>query len=87
MLVGTMVPIPKRKRLNYSVSDNFRGICLQSVLCKVLSIYSYYIRKRVLTLQTSNMQFGFKKKLSATIAATTIAIAVSGQVKMNWEKH
>ena len=28
MLVGTMVPIPKGKRLNYSISDNFRGICL-----------------------------------------------------------
>ena len=72
MLVGGMVPIPKGKRLtgNYSVSDNFRGICLQSerVLCKVLDIFILY--KEGSTLQTCDMQFGFKKKLSATIATT-----------------
>ena len=66
MLVGTMVPIPNGKRLNYSVSDNFRGICLQSVLCKILDIFILY--KEGSILHTSNLQFGFKKKLSATIA-------------------
>ena len=68
MLVGTMVPIPKGKRLNYSISDNFRGICLQSVLCKILDIF--ILHKEGSTLHTSNLQFGFKKKLSATIATT-----------------
>ena len=70
MLVGTMVPIPKGNRLNLSCSDNFRGICLQSVLCKILDIFM--LKREKNTLNTSNSQFGFKEALSANMATSVV---------------
>ncbi len=29
ILVGTLFPIPKNKRVNINISDNFRAVCLQ----------------------------------------------------------
>ena len=68
MIVGTMIPIPKNKRLNASISDNFRGICLQSVLCKLLDII--ILTKEMSHMKTSDLQYGFKAKLSAAMATT-----------------
>ncbi len=36
MVVGTLFPIPKNKKVN--ISDIFRAVCLQSVLCKLMDI-------------------------------------------------
>jgi hypothetical protein len=70
MLIGTMVPIPKGKRCNTSCSDNFRGICLQSLLCKILDIFMLNKEKNVLC--TSDNQFGFKERMSANMAASIV---------------
>jgi hypothetical protein len=70
MLVGTMVPIPKGRRLNLSCSDNFRGICLQSVLCKILDLFMLKREKDVLS--TSFSQFGFKEYISANMATAVV---------------
>ena len=74
MLTGTMIPIPKGKRLNISVSDNFRGICLQSHLCKILDIFM--LKRESSSLSTSNTQFGFKEKLSASLATSLVTETV-----------
>jgi hypothetical protein len=70
MLTGTMLPLPKGKRLNLNNSDNFRGICLQSHFCKLLDIFM--LKKECKSLQTSDTQFGFKEKLSATLATSIV---------------
>ena len=70
MRIGTMVPIPKGKRLNLGLSDNFRGICLQSLLCKLLDIFM--LNKESTHLSTSNLQFGFKEKLSSSTATAIV---------------
>ena len=74
MLVGTMVPIPKGKRANISLSDNYRGICLQSLFCKVLDIFMLKRDKDILC--TSSAQFGFKEELSANIATSVVTETV-----------
>jgi hypothetical protein len=70
MNVGTMIPIPKGKRPNICKSENFRGICLQSMLCKILD-HLIFCREKD-NLVTSNVQFGFKPKLSAAQATAVV---------------
>ena len=70
MLIGTIIPIIKNKRESSSNSDNFRGICLQSSLCKILDII--ILKKEYKSLETSELQFGFKKGLSANVAASIV---------------
>ena len=70
LLIGTIIPIPKNKRVNVSNSDNFRGICLQSVICKVIDLVM--LCKDEQCLQTSELQFGFKEGVSAASAAAIV---------------
>jgi len=70
MLIGTIIPIPKNKRLSVNNSDNFRGICLQSVICKIIDLVM--LRKQGHLLQTSDLQFGFKTGVSASSAAAVV---------------
>ena len=70
MLTGTMVQIPKGKRCITSCSDNFRGICLQSLLCKILDCFMLNKEKNILC--TSDCQFGFKESFSANMAASIV---------------
>ena len=70
MCIGTIIPIIKDKRKNNSDSDNFRGICLQSSLCKLIDII--ILRKEEEALYTSNLQLGFKSDLSANVAASIV---------------
>ena len=65
-----LIPIPKNKRSQCNKSDNFRAICLQSVLCKVLDVM--ILNRECLSLATSEMQFGFKKKHSAALATAVM---------------
>jgi hypothetical protein len=81
MLVGTMIPIPKNKKVNKNSSDNFRGICLQSVLCKILDIYILSREQNV--LRTSDLQFGFKEGLSTDMAAATVLETIDYYVNGN----
>jgi hypothetical protein len=74
MRLGTMVPIPKGKRLNLGITDNFRGICLQSLLCKVLDLFMLHRERH--NLCTSNMQFGFKESLSSSTATAVVTETV-----------
>ena len=68
MFRGTLTPIVKDKRSKLSNSDNFRSICLQNVLCKLLDVM--ILCKETDCLSTSNMQFGFKPKSSTSLACS-----------------
>ena len=68
MLQGSYIPIPKNKRCNSNCSDNFRAICLQSILCKLIDIV--IIQKQSDKLVTSDLQFSYKSKLSTHIAVS-----------------
>ena len=70
MLQSVMIPIPKNKRLQNNTSENFRAICLQSVLCKILDIM--ILNKESKSLSTSELQFGFKPKHSAALATSVM---------------
>ena len=70
MCLGTVIPIIKNKRANISDSDNFRGICLQSSLCKLIDII--ILKKEKDHLSTSDSQFGFKSNLSSNVAASIV---------------
>ena len=70
MLVGTLTPIPKNKRMSVCNSENYRSICLQSVLCKVIDIM--ILNKQRSQFGTSDMQFGFKQGLSAGLATSVL---------------
>ena len=65
MLVSTIIPIPKGKNANQSVSANYRGIALSSIFGKIvdLIVLNRYADK----LCTSQLQFGFKAKRSTSM--------------------
>ena len=70
MLKGTMVPIPKGRWANMTMSDNFRAITLSSILCKLLDMIILIKEEKNLT--TSDMQFSFKKDSSTTMCTTMV---------------
>jgi len=59
---STTVPIPEGSNVNFTVSDNYRGITLSSIFGKVLDliVLMHYSDK----LESSRLQFGFKAKHS-----------------------
>ena len=61
-LISTIIPIPKNRHSSSANSDNFRGIALSSVYCKLLDhvILCKYQDKLI----SSELQFGFKQKSS-----------------------
>ena len=75
MNVGTIIPLVKNKRVGMSDSDNFRGICLQSSMCKLLD--SIILKKEEKHLITSELQFGFKTGISSHMAASVVQETVN----------
>ena len=61
-LLSTLIPIPKNRRKSLNNSDNYRAIALGSILGKLLDII--LLRKCSNVFQTSDLQYGFKKKHS-----------------------
>ena len=70
MNVGTIIPLIKDKRKGMTNSDNFRGICLQSSLCKLLD--KIILKKEEDKLITSQLQFGCKTGISSHMAASVV---------------
>ena len=75
MLVGTMIPIPKGKRQVVCCSENFRAITLSSVFGKVLDWV--ILIKESSSLQSSELQFGFKSGVSTTHCTMALQETVS----------
>ena len=59
---STIIPIPKKSNADTSSSDNFRGIALSSVFCKILD--NVILHKFQDKLNSCDLQFGFKRKSS-----------------------
>ena len=70
MLLGTLSPLTKDKRASLSNSENFRSICLQTVLCKLMDLMIMHRESKQLC--TSNMQFGFKPEVSTSVAMSVL---------------
>ena len=67
LLVSTVIPIPKGKNTNVTVSANYRGIAHSSIISKIIDLIlmnRYYDK-----LVTSELQFGFKEKRSTTMCS------------------
>lgn len=70
MLCSTIMPIPKNARKSINESSNYRGIALNSPLCKLFEIV--ILQKCQDTLKSSDMQFGYKKGVSTTECTATV---------------
>jgi len=60
--ISTIIPIPKKHNVNTADSNNFRGIALSSVFCKLFD--HIILDKFQNKLCTSELQFGFKRRSS-----------------------
>ena len=83
MLDGTTVPIPKSRKIY--VSDNFRGICLQSVLCKIMDIF--ILNKEQDKFKTSDLQFGFKNNHSTCMANSVVSETIDYYINKGGEVY
>ena len=66
ILLATITPIPK-PGLSNSISSNYRGIALASCLGKIVD--KIILMKYTAKLQTSELQFGFKKGASTDLCS------------------
>ena len=65
LLLGTMIPLIKDTRGKKQCSDNYRALTIGTGMAKILDIIILNQQKD--KLDTSNLQFGFKKKSSTTM--------------------
>ncbi len=70
MLHGTMVPIPKYKKMSLCDSDNYQAIALSNIFGKTFDWVILLKEKDALC--SSDMQFGFKEGLSTTECTFTM---------------
>ena len=64
MISSTIIPIPKNSKKSINDSKNYRGIALNSPLCKIFELIVLDVHSDILS--TSDLQFGFKAKSSTT---------------------
>ena len=69
LLLGTMIPLIKNSRAIKQCSDNYRAltITIRTGVSKLLDIVILNDQKDV--LETSELQFGFKEKLSTSMCS------------------
>ena len=77
--VGVMIPIIKDKNGDASSIDNYRGITLSSNISKLfemclLDLYDSY-------LYSSDLQFGFKKRVGCNSAIYTVRSVIEYYTK------
>jgi len=76
---STIIPIPKKHNINVADSNNFRGIALSSIFCKVFD--NVILDKFHKHLCTSDLQFGFKSKSSTNMCTMVLKETISHYVK------
>ena len=74
-ILSVLVSIPKDTRGNLLTSDNYRGIALCSALSKVVDYV--ILEKYSDDLQSSNLQFAYKKDHSTTMCTAVLKEVVS----------
>ena len=75
LLQGTMLPLVKDKRGKLQDSANYRAITIGSSILKLFEIV--ILNKQSFMFQTSNLQFGFKKKSSPVMCSMTAQEVIS----------
>ena len=81
LLYSTIIPIPKKSGLNATHSDNYRGIALSSIFGKIFD--NVILVKYNDKLNTSNLQFGFKRNSSTHMCTLVLKETVSYYVNNN----
>ena len=74
-LSSTVVPIPKKLHINSTQSDNYRGIALSSCFCRILD--NIILVKNIDKLNTSELQFGFKRNSSTNMCTMVLKETLS----------
>jgi len=78
---SSIIPIPKKHNINVADSNNFRGIALSSVFCKLFD--NVVLEKFHAYLCTSDLQFGFKSKHSTNMCTMVLKETISYYVSNN----
>ena len=73
--IGIIIPLVKDKLGNLSDIKNYRGITLSSTIAKLFEMCLFELVQEFLL--TSNLQFGFKKKLSCSHAIYTMQSVIN----------
>ncbi len=68
--MSILIPIPKGSRVDKRNSDNYRAVALSSILGKILDHIILNTQRE--SLQTSDLQFGYKAKLSTMMCSTLV---------------
>jgi hypothetical protein len=74
-LSSTIVPIPKGRNANLSVSENFRGIALSSIFGKIFD--NIILERYQCQLASCELQFGFKRKSSTNLCSMVLKETLS----------
>ena len=77
-LKSNIIPIPKDNKMDLSNSENYRGIALNSPLCKLFEVL--IAQKCSTYFSTLPLQFGFKEKHSTIMSACVLKQVVSHYV-------
>ena len=85
MLISTIVPIPKDRRKSLNKAENYRGISLGSILCKVFEILVN--NKQRTFLHTCDLQFGGKNHHSTSQCSFVLSEVVNYYTSRNSEVH
>ena len=72
---SSIIPIPKGNNSDRSDSNNYRGISLSSIVCKIIDLI--LLSRYSDLLCTSELQFGFKSKMSTSMCTSIIKEVVS----------
>ena len=76
-----IVPLPKNTKKSLCTSDNYRGISLNAVLCKLLE----YVITDVIGefIKSSDHQFGYKNNLSTNICTSVTVETINNYLNGN----
>ena len=85
MHLGTMIPLIKDTRGKKQCSDNYRALTIGTGLAKILDIIILNQQKD--KLETSYLQFGFKKKSSTTMCTFMALETIERYTKSGSEVH
>ena len=84
-LESVLIPIPKDKRKSLNDSKNYRAIAMGSILLKLLDLCILNRHKH--TLNTSDLQFGFKKDHSTNQCSFVVREVIQYYNNKNTDVH
>jgi hypothetical protein len=74
-LPSTVIPIPKGRNVNLTISDNYRGIAVSSIFCKIFDVI--VLERYQHQLASYDLQFGFKRNSSTNLCSTILKETLS----------